>query len=139
MKPMTTPAPRKKLWTFGALGAAGCLAGWQLGEGFLLACLPSSEADAAAAPSLVSNPDGTGRLPVPPLPPEFARRLTREGAKDGDIEISLLWHNLNDLDLHCIDPNGDEVYFRNKRVRSGGELDVDMNAGGRISREPVEN
>lgn len=57
----------------------------------------------------------------------------------GDVQILLKWSNLNDLDLSCIDPNGDTIWYHNKRVPSGGELDVDMNAGEHSSRTPIEN
>ncbi len=69
----------------------------------------------------------------------FEKRLTREGAKGGDVQISLLWNNYNDIDLHCIDPSGEEIFYSRKTSSSGGELDVDMNAGGPSSNEPVEN
>jgi outer membrane protein OmpA-like peptidoglycan-associated protein len=70
---------------------------------------------------------------------EMEKRLKREGAKSGAITISLMWDNYNDIDLHCVDPNGEEIFFGHKQSRSGGELDVDMNAGGPMSNEPVEN
>ena len=70
---------------------------------------------------------------------DFDGRLARAGGKSGDVQISLIWDTSDDLDLHCIDPNGEEIYFSDKRSSSGGELDVDMNAGETYSTEPVEN
>lgn len=70
---------------------------------------------------------------------DLAARLQEHGAKTGDVQASLLWNNYNDLDLHVIDPSGEEIFFAHKRARSGGELDVDMNAGGPESDKPVEN
>jgi uncharacterized protein YfaP (DUF2135 family) len=49
-----------------------------------------------------------------------------------------MWDNYNDLDLHCIGPNREEIFYKNRKGKFG-ELDVDMNAGSQRSREPVEN
>jgi len=70
---------------------------------------------------------------------DFDDRLALAGGQSGDVQISLIWDTTDDLDLHCIDPSGQEIYYANRRSSSGGELDVDMNAGGRTSTEPVEN
>lgn len=70
---------------------------------------------------------------------EIAGRVAREGGASGDVQISLAWDNFNDLDLHVICPSGEEIFYQHTRSRCGGKLDVDMNAGGRQSREPVEN
>jgi hypothetical protein len=51
------------------------------------------------------------------------------------LRISLAWYNFDDLDIHVFEPNGTRIYFGNK----GTKLDVDMNAGGGRTREPVEN
>lgn len=63
------------------------------------------------------------------------------GSVTGDLCCRLAWSNFDDLDLHMLEPGGYEIYFGNKRTRSpaGGMLDVDMNAGGGHTREPVEN
>jgi Ca-activated chloride channel family protein len=70
---------------------------------------------------------------------EMSARLRGAGAKSGDVRVSLLWNNTNDLDLHVIDPAGEEIFYGHKRSRSQGELDVDMNAGGPLTNKPVEN
>lgn len=62
------------------------------------------------------------------------------GNVSGDLCCRLAWFNHDDLDLHMIEPNGNEICFHSRTsTRSGGKLDVDMNAGGAITREPVEN
>jgi hypothetical protein len=51
------------------------------------------------------------------------------------LRVSLAWYNYDDLDLHVVEANGNHIYFANK----SNKLDVDMNAGGPRSKEPVEN
>ena len=58
----------------------------------------------------------------------------------GDVELTLTWNNINDLDLICIDPYGEMIYFEHKRSRSGGRLEVDKNAQGSVfTTSPVEH
>lgn len=46
----------------------------------------------------------------------------------GDVHVSLSWDVNSDVDLHIIDPNGDEIYWNNRSTTSGGVLDLDSNA-----------
>jgi len=55
------------------------------------------------------------------------------------LRVSLSWGNFDDLDLHIHEAPYGEIYYGNRRGRTGGVLDVDMNAGVGTTREPVEN
>lgn len=58
------------------------------------------------------------------------------GIVDAPLRVSLSWNNRDDLDLHLVEPNGNEVYFGSKRGTTGSCLDVDMR-GERLNQ--VEN
>lgn len=61
------------------------------------------------------------------------------GNVTGDLCCRLSWFNYDDLDLHLVEP-GNVIYYGAKRSPiSGGQLDVDRNAGTGTTREPVEN
>jgi hypothetical protein len=62
------------------------------------------------------------------------------GSVEGCLRISLSWSNYDDLDLHVFTPFNEHIYFGVPfSTKEKGKLDVDMNAGGRNSRTPVEN
>jgi hypothetical protein len=95
---------------------------------------------AVAPADLVETPTRTATSVNVPEAASIERRLGEASAKGGDIQISLSWQNFNDLDLHCIDPAGEEIFFSNRRSsRTGGELDVDRNAQPPFTMSPVEN
>jgi hypothetical protein len=74
-------------------------------------------------------------------------RVKKAGGRvDGAVlRVSLSWFNYDDLDLHVQQPSSparfyrDEICYSSKQGWTGGVLDVDMNAGGGTTREPVEN
>jgi len=59
-------------------------------------------------------------------------RVKAAGGKvDGVLRFSICWNeggdNVNDFDAHCVEPDGNRIYFGNKRDhRSKGNLDVDI-------------
>lgn len=58
----------------------------------------------------------------------------------GDVQVTLRWDTSDDLDLFVRGPSGDQVSYFNPSIPSGGELDVDANAGcGQAMAAPVEN
>ena len=112
---------------FGLLGALGCL----LAAGALETVF--------SAVRLTQNfDDSTSRVLI--MRSETSRRLEQAGGQGGDVQIVLTWNNTNDLDLVCIDPKGEQIWYRHRASRSGGSLDVDSNSGEKpITDRPVEN
>ena len=100
---------------------------------------PALGSDALLGEFAVRRAGGGGGGSGEGLGGEIGRRLAKAGAGSGAIQVSLAWNNFNDLDLHVIPPSGERIFFAHRRSRCGGHLDVDMNAGGASSREPVEN
>ena len=69
---------------------------------------------------------------------ELRARLEREGARSSDVQVSLMWNNYNDLDLHVVCPSGERIHGGNRKSACSGELDVDANVRP-DSRKPIEN
>ena len=81
--------------------------------------------------------DGAGRSTV-----SGVRLYVRaEVLSGGDVQASLTWSSTADLDLHVIDPDGDEIWYRNPGpTDEGGFLDHDANAAcGEQAVHPAEN
>jgi uncharacterized protein YfaP (DUF2135 family) len=58
----------------------------------------------------------------------------------GDIQVTLRWATTDDLDLAVTDPQSQTATYYNPNLSSGGQLDVDANAGcGQPNQTPIEN
>ena len=73
-------------------------------------------------------------------------RVIDNGGEFGCLTFSLIWNTTDDLDLIVKDANTNVISFDeycktkdNKLSSAGGQLDIDNNVDGLISKEPVEN
>jgi len=57
----------------------------------------------------------------------------------GDVQVSVSWDVNSDVDLHVVQPDGVDIYYGNPSVASGGQLDLDSNAGCSIDGKRNEN
>jgi hypothetical protein len=54
---------------------------------------------------------------------ELEVELVQSGS--GDVKITLSFDRVHDLDLHVVEPNGEEIFFENNASATGGQLDLD--------------
>ena len=47
----------------------------------------------------------------------------------GVVQVSVSWDTNADVDLHVVEPGGEEIYFGHRTSATGGELDLDSNVG----------
>src|SRR5262249_5698226 len=59
--------------------------------------------------------------------------------QSGGVQVGITWDSATDVDLHVVDPQGNEVYYGNTSVPSGGTLDVDSNAACALDNKNAEN
>jgi hypothetical protein len=57
----------------------------------------------------------------------------------GDVQVSVSWDAPSDVDLHVVDPFGEDIYYGNSVSSSGGQLDVDSNPACAIDGRQIEN
>jgi len=57
----------------------------------------------------------------------------------GDLQISVAWDAPSDVDLHVIEPSGEEIYYDEPSSATGGVLDLDSNAACDIDGVNNEN
>lgn len=77
---------------------------------------------------------GTGYGQVQTVP----MSLTTVGT--GDVQVNVSWDVDSDVDLHVVDPNGEEIYYgHSTSTTTGGSLDLDSNAGCSLDHKRSEN
>jgi hypothetical protein len=62
------------------------------------------------------------------LGPYATQSLSLITVGTGDVQVSISWNSAADVDLHVVEPGGEEVYYGHTASATGGELDLDSNA-----------
>jgi len=57
----------------------------------------------------------------------------------GDVQVSISWDTPSDVDLHVVEPSGEEIYYGDRNSATGGQLDLDSNAACGIDGVNNEN
>jgi hypothetical protein len=63
----------------------------------------------------------------------------RQVGNTGGLQISVSWGSPDDLDLHVVEPSGNEIYYGSPISPDGGQLDLDSNPGCTIDNIDNEN
>ncbi len=74
-----------------------------------------------------------------PLGAPVSRNVAIIGVATGDVQVIVSWDAASDVDLHVVDPAGEEIYFANLTSASGGTLDLDSNPACSIDNVNNEN
>ena len=57
----------------------------------------------------------------------------------GDVQVAVSWDQLTDVDLHVVEPNGNEIFWAQPVSSTGGQLDLDSNQACGIDGKNTEN
>ena len=60
--------------------------------------------------------------------PLTTHALTVVPAGTGQVQVSVTWNAASDVDLHVVEPGGEEIFYGHKGSAAGGVLDLDSNA-----------
>lgn len=109
--------------------------------------LPAGSREPALAPVIrISQraPPGTFTLSVAGNDGvEFGENLDRDftllGTGTGELQINVTWDLAADVDLHVIEPSGEEIFFGNAVSDTDGTLDLDSNRNCDIDDVFAEN
>jgi len=66
-------------------------------------------------------------------------QMSVETVGSGDVQVSVSWDTETDVDLHVVEPSGEELWYGDKNSNSGGELDLDSNPACAIDGVNNEN
>lgn len=71
--------------------------------------------------------------------PYTATPVTVVQVGTGDVQVNVSWDVNSDVDLHVVEPSGEEIYYGHDTSASGGVLDLDSNAACSIDGVRNEN
>ncbi len=57
----------------------------------------------------------------------------------GEVQVSVSWDAATDVDLHVVEPGGDELFHGNRTSAAGGRLDLVSNTSCALDNTNVEN
>jgi uncharacterized protein (TIGR03437 family) len=69
----------------------------------------------------------------------FTATFNRQDVGTANVKVSLSWDTPTDVDLHLVEPGGEEIFYDHDRSAAGGVLDLDSNAGCSIDGVNNEN
>ncbi len=70
---------------------------------------------------------------------QVTQAVTATTVTTGEVQVSVSWDAASDVDLHVVEPSGEEIYFGNPVSATNGRLDLDSNAGCSIDNKNNEN